>query len=84
MALSDNLCERVVDAVVVGGLSRNAAAKLFKVSMASAVRWVIRTLLGALVRLVERPRIDKRQKRLLALDGGAPAGAVGTQDGHDR
>jgi transposase len=30
----------LVEAVVVDGLSRNAAAKLFKVSIASAVRWV--------------------------------------------
>jgi transposase len=40
MALSEDLRERVVEAVVVDGLSRNAAAKLFKVSIASAVRWV--------------------------------------------
>jgi transposase len=40
MALSDDLRKRVVAAVVVDGLSRNAAAKLFKVSIASAVRWV--------------------------------------------
>ena len=40
MALSDDLRTRVVEAVVVEGLSRNAAAKLFKVSIASAVRWV--------------------------------------------
>ena len=32
----------VVEAVVVGGLSRNAAAKRFGVSIASAVRWVQR------------------------------------------
>ena len=40
MALSDDLRKRVVEAVVLDGLSRNAAAKLFKVSIASAVRWV--------------------------------------------
>ena len=40
MALSDDLRTRVVEAVVVDGLSRNAAAKLFKISIASAVRWV--------------------------------------------
>lgn len=40
MALSDDLRKRVVEAVVDDGLSRNAAAKLFKVSIASAVRWV--------------------------------------------
>jgi len=40
MALSDDFRERVVEAVTVDGLSRNAAAKLFKVSIASAVRWV--------------------------------------------
>ena len=39
MALSDDLRKRVVDAVVEGGLSRNAAAKRFEVSIASAVRW---------------------------------------------
>jgi len=40
MALSDDLRERVVGAVVEGGMSRNAAAKRFGVSVASAVRWV--------------------------------------------
>ena len=40
MALSNDLRNRVVEAVVLDGLSRNAAAKLFKVSIASAVRWV--------------------------------------------
>jgi transposase len=40
MAFSDDLCKRVVEAVVVDGLSRNAAAKLYKISIASAVRWV--------------------------------------------
>ncbi|WP_253707075.1 IS630 family transposase [Bradyrhizobium sp. WD16] len=40
MALSDDLRKRVVEAVVSGGLSRNAAAKRFEVSIASAVRWV--------------------------------------------
>jgi len=42
MALSDDLRERVVRAVVEGGMSRNAAAKRFGVSIASAVRWVAR------------------------------------------
>ena len=42
MALSDDLRERVVEAVVLGGLSRNQAAARFKVSIASAVRWVKR------------------------------------------
>ena len=41
MALSDDLRERVVGAVE-GGMSRNAAAKRFGVSIASAVRWVAR------------------------------------------
>jgi transposase len=40
MALSDDLRKRVVRAVVADGLSRNAAARLFKISIASAVRWV--------------------------------------------
>ncbi len=42
MALSDDLRERVVNAVVKCGLSRNQAAKRFGVSIASAVRWVAR------------------------------------------
>ena len=39
MALSNDLRKRVVEAVVEDGLSRNAAARLFKISIASAVRW---------------------------------------------
>jgi putative transposase len=42
MALSDDLRERVVGAVVEGGMSRNAAARRFGASIASAVRWVAR------------------------------------------
>ena len=42
MGLSNDLRERVVEAVVLGGLSRNQAAAHFKVSIASAVRWVKR------------------------------------------
>jgi transposase len=42
MALSYDLRKRVVEAVVLGGLSRNQAAARFKVSIASAVRWVKR------------------------------------------
>ncbi len=42
MALSDDLRERVVGAVVAGGMSRNAAAKRLGVSIASAVRRVAR------------------------------------------
>ena len=42
MAVSEDLRERVVEAVVLGGLSRNQAAVRFKVSVASAVRWVKR------------------------------------------
>src|ERR1700733_1248528 len=42
MAVCADLRERVVEAVVLGGLSRNQAAARFKVSVASAVRWVKR------------------------------------------
>ena len=42
MALSDDLRERVVKAVVDEGLSRSAAARRFGVGIASAVRWVAR------------------------------------------
>src|ERR1700758_8207 len=42
MALSDDLRKRVVGAVVEGAMSRNAAARRFGVSIASAVRGVAR------------------------------------------
>ena len=42
MALSGDLRTRVVEAVIGSGLSRNAAAERFGVSVASAVRWVKR------------------------------------------
>jgi transposase len=42
MALSDDLRRRVVDSVLEGGMSRNAAAKRFGVGIASAIRWVWR------------------------------------------
>jgi hypothetical protein len=42
IAVSDDLRERVVEAVLLGGLSCNQAAARFKVSIASAVRWVKR------------------------------------------
>ena len=42
MALSGDLRKRVVEAVVRDGMSRNAAAKRFGVSIASAVRWLQR------------------------------------------
>jgi transposase len=40
VALSKDLRERLVKSVIEDGLSRNAAARVFKVSIASAVRWV--------------------------------------------
>lgn len=39
-ACSQDLRDRVIDAVVVEGMSRNGAAARFGVSVASAVRWV--------------------------------------------
>jgi transposase len=45
MALSDDLRKRVIEAVARDGMSRNATAKRFGVSIASAVRWLQR--LGA-------------------------------------
>ncbi len=42
MAHSEDLRGRVVEAVIEAWLSRNAAAKRFAVSVASAVRWVKR------------------------------------------
>lgn len=42
MALSGDLRTRVIEAVARDGTSRNAAAKRFGVSIASAVRWLQR------------------------------------------
>jgi transposase len=42
MAHSDDPRKRVVEAVFWGGMSRNAAAERFEVSIASAVRWAHR------------------------------------------
>ncbi len=39
-ACSQDLRDRVIDAVVIDGMSRNGAAARFGVSVASAVRWV--------------------------------------------
>ena len=39
-ACSQDLRDRVIDAVVIDGVSRNGAAARFGVSVASAVRWV--------------------------------------------
>jgi transposase len=55
VALSDDLRKRVVEAVAGEGMSRNAAAKRFGVSIASPVRWLQRfalwdTSLGATMR----------------------------------
>jgi len=47
MIRSDDLRERVIEAVVGLGMSRNAAAKHFRVSVPSAVRWVRRFLESA-------------------------------------
>ncbi len=44
MAHSHDLRKRVVEAVFDGGMSRNAAAERFEVSIASAVRWAHRFL----------------------------------------
>ena len=44
MAHSYDLRKRVVEAVFQGGMSRNAAAERFEVSIASAVRWAHRFL----------------------------------------
>ena len=63
MAVSDDLRERVVEAVVLGGVSRNRAAARFQVSAASAVRWVKRF----------RTRARFRRRPLAAT--AAPAGS---------
>ena len=41
-AYSQDLCDRVIDAVVGGGMSRGAAAASFGVSESSAIKWVQR------------------------------------------
>jgi transposase len=40
MAFSADLRKRVVEAMIVDGMSRYAAAKLFRDSIASAMRWL--------------------------------------------
>jgi transposase len=45
-AYSQDLRDRVIDAVVAGGMSRRAAARRFGVSEASAVRWLERVTSG--------------------------------------
>ena len=79
MAVSDDLRERVVEAVVLGGLSRNQAAARFKVSVASAVRWV--------KRFIPRARFRRRLPGVIALrpDRGASRLSLGpdpAQAGH--
>lgn len=39
-AYSQDLRDRVIDAVTTGGMSRHAAARRFGISIASAIRWV--------------------------------------------
>ena len=60
MALSEDLRTRVVEAVVAGGLSRNAAAKRFGVSIASAIRWVWRFQATGEISRRRRAGIDAR------------------------
>jgi transposase len=65
MALSDDLRERVVHAVTHSGMSRNAAAKRFGVSIASAVRWLQR--FGATGEISPAPTGgDRRSQRIEA------------------
>jgi hypothetical protein len=84
------LRERVVGAVVEGGMSRNGAAKRFGVSIASAIRWVARfqakgeispALMGADRR---SGRIEAHRDSLLGLIRRQPgydsAGNKGTPD----
>ena len=78
MALSGDLRERVVGAVVEGGMSRNAAAKCFGVSIASAVRWVARFKAKGEVserrsRLPSRQCAERGELRIFELEIGGAA-----------
>ncbi len=68
MGLSVDLRQRVVEAVLGGGLSRNAAAKRFGVSIASAVRWVKRfETTGRISPAPSGGRIEAQRDYLLGL-----------------
>ena len=68
MALSDDLRKRVVGAVLEGGMSRNAAAKRFGVSIASAIRWVWRFLAtGEISRLRRAGIVGRTALRRIAI-----------------
>jgi transposase len=69
MALSDDLRKRVVEAVVSGGLSRNAAAQRFDVSIASAVRWVKRYETTGEISPEDATVRNKRQSRIFERNG---------------
>ncbi len=85
MALSDDLRERVVEAVVVGGLSRNAAAKRFGVSIASAVRWLQRSCASGEIWPAPSARGFCRDCRLISLlQRIRPRGTASGRDGDTR
>ena len=67
MAVSNHFRERVVEAVVLGGLSRNRAAAHFKVSIASAVRWVKRFKTTGEAPLLAPSGGDRRSGRIEAI-----------------
>ena len=78
MALSDDLRKRVVEAVVLGGPSRNAAASVSVVSIASAVRWVTRYKTTGQISpspsgaITSPGRIEAQRDYLLGLIGRTP------------
>jgi transposase len=64
MAHSDDFRKRVVEAVFRSGMSRNASAERFEVSIASAVRWAHRfSSTGA---MSPAPTADLRSDRIEA------------------
>ncbi len=84
MALSGDLRTRVVEAVIENGLSRNAAAERFGVSVASAVRWVKRFETTGEISPA-RTGGDRRSDRIEAHRGASrlSAGSHSPRAGHD-
>ena len=76
-AYSQDLRDRVIDAVLVGGESRRAAARRFGVSDASAVKWLLRvTRLGdrrcARIGGYRRSKLEPHREWLLAAVAAEP------------
>ena len=85
-AYSQDLRDRVIDAVESEGLSRRAAARRFGVSPASAIKWLQRFhrtgKRGSAGTGGHRPSKVKPERAWLLAVGGAVAGRAGSEGGH--